>query len=77
MAFLKPACSKALFHCKTAFLIVSRHSNGVEFSIHQVIGVTGSERASSGFFFFKCHLLIKSRYGVELEEVWSVTSLVK
>ena len=46
-AFLKPAFSKASFQAKTPSLIVSLHSCGVEFSIHHVIGVTGSDIAWS------------------------------
>ena len=56
IAFLKPAFSKASFQAKTPSLIVSLHSTGVDFSIHQVIGVTGSEIAASGFFFTNFHL---------------------
>jgi hypothetical protein len=48
--FLKPAFSKASFQAKTSSLIVSLHSKGVVFSIQQVIGVTGSDIAASGFF---------------------------
>ena len=66
IAFLKPAFSKATFHCKTALLIVSLHSTGVEFSIHHVIGSTGSDNVAFGSFFCKSHLCTKSRYGVEL-----------
>jgi hypothetical protein len=50
IAFLKPAFSKASFQAKTSSLIVSLHSKGVVFSIQQVIGVTGSDIAASGFF---------------------------
>ena len=56
IAFLKPAFSKATFHCKTASLIMGRHSLGVEFSIHQTIGFTGSENAAVGSFFLRFHL---------------------
>ena len=56
IAFLNPAFSNALFHSKTPCVIVSLHSTGVVFSIHHVIGSTGSDIAALGSFFTKCHL---------------------
>ena len=40
----------------TPSFIVSLHSTGVEFSIHHVIGSTGSEISASGSFFTNFHL---------------------
>ena len=38
---------------RAAFLIVSRNSRGVVFSIHQTMGSTGSLSVAPGSFFFK------------------------
>ncbi len=40
---MKPASSKAIFHAKTAFFIIGLNSRGVEFSIQNTIGLTGSD----------------------------------
>ena len=76
-AFLNPAASNGLFHSSTAWRIGSRSSCGVVFSIHQVIGVTGSETAAVGSFFTSFQRVIKSRYGVTLAESMSFTCAVK
>ena len=55
----------------------SRNSYGVVFSIHQVMGFTGSETAAVGSFFSKRQRWIISRHGVEEVEVMCSVWVVK
>ena len=55
----------------------SRNSYGVVFSIHQVMGSTGSDTAAAGSFFTKRQRWIISRQGVEEVEVMCSVCVVK
>ena len=69
MALVKPAVANASFHRRTPSRMAGRSSSGVVFSIHQVIGSTGSDSGASGFFLTRFHRLTRSRHGVTLVEV--------
>ena len=50
-ALVNPRGSKAWFHFSTPSLMMGRNSSGVVFSIHHVMGFTGSDMAAEGSFF--------------------------
>ena len=77
IALVKPAASNASFQRNTPSRMAGRNSVGVVFSIHHVIGSTGSDNGADGFFLTRFQRCTWSRQGVTLVEVWSVTSLVK
>ena len=55
----------------------SRNSYGVVFSIHQVMGSTGSDTAAAGSFFTKRQRWIMSRQGVEEVDVMCSVCVMK